>query len=243
MRSIELQTTQNVLINYELASLRDRILAFVIDFVAVFTAVVAIILMTTYVFYSFNSVWYFVYLITSLLFTFYTLLMEWFNRGQTLGKMALRIQVVRLDGNQMVFTDHLLRWVFRLIDIWFSFGAIAVVMISSSSQSQRLGNIVSKTVVVRTNPRLEVSLKELLRINTSSDYEPVYPAVKQFRESDMLTIKQTLDRYGKYRNGAHRDAISEASLKASELLGLPEVPPDQELFLRTLVKDYIVLTR
>ena len=38
MKNIEIKTTQNVVLQYELAELRDRIIAFLIDFVCVIVA-------------------------------------------------------------------------------------------------------------------------------------------------------------------------------------------------------------
>lgn len=244
MRSIDIQTTQNVLINYELAPLRDRILAFIIDVVAIFAANILLSIALGYTIARFvRGGELILALVLGLIATFYTLFFEVFNKGQTLGKMALRIQVVRLDGRQVTFIDVLLRWVFRLVDIWLSFGAIAVVVISSNRNGQRLGDVVANTAVVRTSPRLEVTLTDVLQINTSENYSPVYPAVRQLKEEDVLTIKQVVDRSRRYRNEAHQEALRLTAEKLAELLGLSEVPEDREGFLKTLIKDYIVLTR
>lgn len=243
MRSIELQTTQNVRINYELALLRDRVIAFVIDFLTIGTTVLLISLFVLGALVQLGLELYFGMLIIAPFVTFYTLYMEWFTKGQTLGKMAMRIQVVRVDGKPMVFTDYLLRWVFRLLDVWFSGGAIAVVMISSSTRSQRLGDLVSNTTVVRSRPRMDIQLKDILKIGTSVDYVLTYPGVKRFREDDMITLKQTVERYVLYKNTAHAEALHLACKRISDLLGLPEVPNDEVAFLRTIIKDYIVLTR
>ncbi len=244
MRSIDIQTTQNVLINYELAPLRDRVLAFIIDVVVIVAANILLSLALGYtVVRLIRGGELLLFLVLGLVTTFYTLFFEVFNRGQTLGKMALRIQVVRLNGTQVTFTDLLLRWVFRLIDIWFSFGAIAVVIISSNRKGQRLGDVVANTAVVRSEPRLEVTLKDVLQINTSENYTPVYPAVRQLKEEDVLAIKQVVDRSQRYRNAAHDEMLTFTAKRLSALLAIHEVPEDREAFLKTLIKDYIVLTR
>lgn len=244
MRSIDIQTTQNVLINYELAPLRDRVLAFIIDVVVIFAANILLSLALGYTIARFiRGGELILILVLSLVTTFYTLFFEVFNRGQTLGKMALRIQVVRIDGAQVTFTDLLLRWVFRLVDIWLSFGAIAVVIISSSRKGQRLGDVVANTVIVRTQPQLEVTLNDVLQINTAENYTPVYPAVRQLKEEDVLTIKNVVDRSRRYRNAAHEEMLDFTAERLAHLLALSEVPTDREAFLKTLIKDYIVLTR
>lgn len=244
MRSIDIQTTQNVLINYELAQLRDRILAFIIDVVVIVASNILISLALGYTVARFiRGGELILFLVLGLVTTFYTLFFEVFNRGQTIGKMALRIQVVRLNGRQVQFTDYLLRWVFRMIDIWLSFGAIAVVTVASSRKGQRLGDVVANTAVVRTNPKLEVSLRDVLQINTAENYTPVYPAVRQLKEEDVLTIKHVVDRLHHHRNAAHEETLYATAEKLAELLALSEVPEDREGFLKTLIKDYIVLTR
>jgi uncharacterized RDD family membrane protein YckC len=241
MKTIELQTTQNVTINYELALLRDRILAFVIDAVLLGFLVFVLSLCTGLMGEGVALI--FVYVVMLPITTFYTLFWELLNGGQTLGKMALRIKVVRLDGRPMNFIDHLLRWVFRLFDIWFTAGAIAVVLINSTRRSQRLGDVVSNTAVVKSNPDLYVSLKDILNISTIDNYQPVYPQVRFFSEDDMLVIKQTVERYNLYKNPAHSEAMDLLVQRVCSEMKVPVVEQNQIGFLRTLIKDYIVLTR
>lgn len=243
MRSIELQTTQNVTINYELALLRDRVLAFLIDVIIIFGVVLLLILALFQFAARLSLAEEFMFLVVSPVYTFYTLAWESLNNGQTPGKMALRIKVVRVDGNQMKFIDYLLRWVFRFLDIWLSFGAVAVVLTSSTPKSQRLGGLASNSTVVKSDPALAVRLGDLLRIENKSSYEPRFPEVKQFKEEDMLTIKRTIDRYKRYRNAAHLAALNELTVRVAEELEI-EAPAENRIeFLQGLIKDYIVLTR
>lgn len=243
MRSIELQTTQNVRINYEIALVRDRIFAFILDMVVVGAVIFALMMSLFPVVTKTGMEALFFGLIIAPITTFYSLLMESLNNGQTLGKMALRIQVVRVDGKRVRFLDYLLRWVFRLLDIWFSAGTIAVVLISSSPRAQRLGDLVGNTTVVHSNPRLRVRMKDLMTIGTLDDHVPVYPAVRRFREQDMLAVKQAVDRFVSYGNEAHREALQLATDVISQRLELEQRPENELEFLRTVIKDYIVLTR
>lgn len=241
MKTIELQTTQNVTINYELALLRDRILAFVID--AVVLGFLAFILSICTGLLSGTAQLIFVYVVLLPTVTFYTLVWELLNGGQTLGKMVLRIKVVRMDGKPMNFIDNLLRWSFRLFDIWLSLGSLAVVLINSTLRSQRLGDLVSNTTVVKSNPDLYVSLNDILKISTIDDYQPIYPQVRFFSEEDMLVIKQAVERYNLYKNAAHSEALTLLVERVCFEMKVPVVEQNQIGFLRTLIKDYIVLTR
>lgn len=244
MKLIDIRTTQNVTISYELASLRDRILASMLDWLILGVGMSILTLIISIAFSDVEAVLEIILILTNMLvFFFYTLAMEVMNNGQSVGKMALRIKVVKLDGQQLTFFDYLLRWSFRIIDIWFTVGTIGSILLTSTDQGQRLGGLVSNSTVVRLNPKLHVSLADILKINTKDDYEPKYPAIRAFRESDMLLIKQTIDRYIEYKNDSHRDAVHDLVILIKERLDIVEEIPNQVQFLRTLIKDYIVLTR
>lgn len=248
MKTIELRTTQNVEINYELASLRDRVLAFFIDMMVILVGVVVLtfiiaIIEAAMMNVGFNGALVFgYYAIISPMMAFYTLGMESLNKGQSLGKMALGIQVVRIDGRQATFMDYLIRWAFRILDVWFSFGALAAVLIGGSARSQRIGGVLSNTTVVKQNPNLQVSLADLIKKDTLDSYTPIYPEVRNFKEEDMLLMKQTVERYKKYRNKAHKEALSELVDRVANELQI-EVPKKKVEFIQTLIRDYIVLTR
>ena len=48
--------------------------------------------------------------------TFYTLLCEIFNHGQTIGKRVMKLRVVMKDGTVPSLSSYLLRWVLWLVD-------------------------------------------------------------------------------------------------------------------------------
>jgi len=248
MKSIDIKTTQNVIINYELASARDRSIAFLVD--TIVKVVVMLLLLWAYssiVSFSYrnaeNFYEYFIFIFVLPIQTFYTLLFEVLMNGQTPGKRMMRIKVIKLDGKQPVFYDHLLRWSFRIIDVWTSLGSIAVILSASSDFAQRLGDMASNCTVVKVNINTVITLKDLMKIDTLSNYTPQYPAIGNFREEDILLIKQTIERYSRYRNNAHKNAVIELSQNISRKLELEPIESDHLKFLKVLIKDYIVLTR
>jgi len=248
MKSIDIKTTQNVIINYELASARDRSIAFLVD--TIVKVVVMLLLLWAYssiVSFSYrnaeNFYEYFIFIFVLPIQTFYTLLFEVLMNGQTPGKRMMRIKVIKLDGKQPVFYDHLLRWSFRIIDVWTSLGSIAVILSASSDFAQRLGDMASNCTVVKVNINTVITLKDLMKLDTLSNYTPQYPAIGNFREEDILLIKQTIERYSRYRNNAHKNAVIELSQNISRKLELEPIESDHLKFLKVLIKDYIVLTR
>jgi hypothetical protein len=115
--------------------------------------------------------------------------------------------------------------------------------ISSSAKGQRLGDMIANTAVIRTRQSRNISLNEVLSIKTISDYTPVYPEIMRCTEEDILVIKNVLDRHRKFPNEAHQEILSELAYKAAEKIDLEVIPENEELFLRTLLKDYVIISR
>jgi hypothetical protein len=91
--------------------------------------------------------------------------------------------------------------------------------------------------------QLHFRLEDILNISTLENYEPKYLAVRQMSEADMLLIKNLLARYQTWRNPAHIEAIQEATQHICQVLNIPAPRNNQLEFLKTLIRDYIVLTR
>ncbi len=244
MKTIEITTAHNIVLEYEVATARERVLAFVLDLFAVLLInsvvqmVVAILL---------RGVGDFAMVLLSVvpfvLIMLYFTLFEIFNNGQTLGKVVLKIRTVRLDGRQPSWSEMLGRSFLHLVDSFFSFGFIGIMMMNTTEKSQRLGDMAAGTTVIRLRPNLGVRLIDVLNLNTVKEWKPIFPQVRTLREADMLAIKTILGRYMKYPNDAHYDVVVETSERLADLLEIRPLPPDRIGFLRTLLKDYVVLTR
>ena len=95
----------------------------------------------------------------------------------------------------------------------------------------------------RNRNQMVFRLQDILKINTLENYEPKYPAVRQMSEADMLLLKNLLSRYQTWKNAAHAEAIRNASLHICKQLDI-EVPKGNQIeLIKTLIRDYIVLTR
>jgi len=248
MRTISINTTQNVAIDYELAGLLERILAFVIDTIIliVFLGLMTWLVSITSLFnqgegniYTFIII---AFIVTPVFFG-YHLFCEAFWNGQSIGKKALGIKVVKCNGQQMDMGDYGKRWMFRLIDILFSAGSVAMLTIMSNDYNQRLGDIVGDTCVIKTRPRNQMTIKDVLKIKTQDNYEPKYEGVIRFTEEDMLLLKNTLDRAQSNPNKHYKKLLAELAQKICSELDIKEVPQKRTQFLKTVLNDYIVLTR
>ncbi len=236
MRKLSIQTAQNVSIDFNLAGLGARIMAFIIDLM-----VMGVLMMTlAFVLLAINEL--LIYGVFAV-FLFYTLASELLMNGQTIGKKAMKIRVVGVNGGEPTPLDFVIRWAFRMVDIYFSLGSLAVIFISTSARAQRLGDILSNSMVVNLQGELEVSLRDILRIEDRSNYAPVYLNAYRFSEEEMLTVKTLLDRSEKYYNEAHRNLLEVAAQRSAEVLALSTTPHDKVAFLKTVIRDYIVITR
>jgi uncharacterized RDD family membrane protein YckC len=103
MDNIRIQTTQNVDIEYEAASIGDRILATLLDylFFIAYVLLITIVLVVLNGFKAPNQILFFVLLLPIL---FYDLLCEVFFDGRSFGKMIMHIKVVKLDGSRSELT-------------------------------------------------------------------------------------------------------------------------------------------
>ena len=124
MESVRIETAHNVALQMEVATIVDRGLAVLIDWLVLAGWSIAVGQL-------FNALdlampdWLGVVLF-AIPWTFYHLLCEVLMDGQSIGKRARNIKVVRLDGAQPGIGNYLLRWVLRLVDTLFFLGAVVI---------------------------------------------------------------------------------------------------------------------
>ncbi len=244
-KQVEVITSQNVTINYTLATYIERFLAKVIDSFIVLMIFFVFIYASTFFKVIFGQLYdMFLWTCPYILTVCYFALWEVMNKGQTPGKKVLGIQVIKLDGTTLKWSEMFVRALCLFPDQLFSLGIAGTVLIQTTPRRQRLGDIAAGTVVVKMNNAWQFSLSDLLAIHTTDNYTPIYPQVRELTESDMLFIKSVIVRAEKNYNLAHEYAIIELSEHLRKRLNIEnKMPADRIDFLRTLLKDYVVLTR
>lgn len=230
MNSFDINTSQNVVINYEIASVGDRIIAYIIDSLIKAGYVIFIALVFVGAFSKSGAFWLLGLFFLPVLF--YSLLFEIFMQGQTPGKRSRNIKVVMLDGSQAGFSAYLIRWLFRIVDINLFSGIIAIVTITVNKKGQRVGDIVAQTTVIKIQDR--VSLKDTLYEKLNSDYVVTYADAKKLDSEDVELIKKVLNTPD-YRNNFEMVYSLTNRIQAKMNVVRTEGPED---FLETVVKDY-----
>lgn len=234
MEQYSIQTTQNVEIEFQIASVGDRILAHIIDNVIFFFYFIILMLIFAGAKLIDNHPFMFISLLTPILF--YSLLCETFLNGQSFGKMAMKIRVVRLDGNELTFGNCFIRWIFRLVDFSLSSGLVALLVAVINGKGQRLGDIAAGTAVLKTEGSPKAN--EFMFIQLPPNYSPTYPEVDKLNDSDIRTIRDVLSAV-KHEdfNIMKNQYISRTSDVVSRKMGVvPNTDPFK--FLQTVLYDY-----
>lgn len=230
MQTISVQTTQNVSIQYPIASVGDRIVAYLLDLAILIAYAIAVI--AAFVNMDLNVVWPWIVFLVMPWFL-YHLMFEIFMNGQSPGKRVMNIQVVRVDGTQPGVGNYLLRWVFSLIDFHILSGAIAVIAIATNGRGQRVGDVVAGTCVVKLIAQKEITASEVF-ISPEDTYVPVFPQVVQLASRDIELIQRALDAN---TNHGNMQPVLMVTDKIKSLLGVQtDLAPAQ--FLYTIVKDF-----
>ncbi len=237
MAVISITTSQNIELEYDLASLGERMVATIIDFV-ILAGYIIIVSMFTNLSGGLDYKFGWVYLFLFLPVTFYSLLCETFLNGQSVGKKAMGIKVISLNGNPASFGQYLIRWLFRLVDLWIGSFVLAVIMIAVTEKHQRIGDIVAGTTVVKTRPR--TSLQQTLYTPVAdTNYAVNYPEVTQLSDNDMQLVKEVL--INVQRSGNTPLAIQTME-KIESVLNIKSYHDDPVKFLGAVLSDYNHLT-
>ncbi|GAA4508715.1 RDD family protein [Hymenobacter ginsengisoli] len=237
MATIRIHTTQNVTLEYEVASIGSRIVATILDNLIFVAWAFAVGGLVTWLLGRHGQVaaWTMGVLI-GLPFVFYHLACEVLLNGQSLGKKAQHLRVIRLDGTAPRLGDYFLRWLLRLVDFGFGSGLVAVVTIALNGKGQRLGDLAAGTTVINVRPRAVplTQLADLTAAATPVGYQPVFMQAADLSDHDVALLRQLLGRSLQQDNFL---LLHETALKIKQLLGIHSDLGD-EAFLRTILRDH-----
>jgi uncharacterized RDD family membrane protein YckC len=237
MEKIRIETAQNIVIEHDIASIADRIASNLLDYliISVYYFIIWAIFLSSIAIGGFHYISWIV-LVISIPPLFYQLVCEVFLEGQSFGMRAVRTKVIRLDGSQPTIGNYLLRWLLRPIDIFTSYGGVAIITILINGKGQRLGDIAAGTTVIKM--KKPVKLSDTILAQTHETYVPAFPQVEKLTDREIGIIVETLSVY-KYQGKIVPVKI--VAQKIQEVLHIQSTlqPVD---FLRTIVKDYNHIT-
>lgn len=183
---IKLLTPENVHIEYELAGLGSRFIAFSVDCLIQSVVIIVIRLIMhfieldlAYVLTELGISQFILFTYTLILFFHlaYFIFFEIFFRGQTPGKKYMNLMVIKNTGEPIGAFDAILRGFLRLVLLVPGFFIVDVMFVVLSQKYQRIGDFAANTIVVKLDRQKKlVSLKEL--VDFKKEYKPssnVYP--------------------------------------------------------------------
>lgn len=236
MDNFQIETAQNISISQNVAGIGERILAYLIDLLIMFSYVITVILILGSLNLKGADEWVFMAIIGLPLFLYF-LLWEAGWDGRSPGKAALHLRVVMLDGSKPHLSNYLVRWLLRMVDITFTSGSVAVISILISGKGQRLGDLAAGTTVISEKER--IGLQHTLLYDLPDNYTPVYPQVTILSDKDVQDINNL---YKEALQNSNFKLIRSLSQKVSEVLG---VTPKENAsdFIKTVIMDYNYYTR
>ena len=248
MSLVKLDTGFNIEIDFAITPFHKRMLAWIIDVVLMWAYYWLISqlfsLLKDPISFGFDWIW----AIVGLPVLFYHLICEIVLNGQSIGKKAMNIQVIALDGGQPTISQYLIRWMFRAVDFpviiigavatqelpWWCmillFTGIGCVIISKNSQ--RVGDLVAGTIIIDKKNR--TSWQDTVFTEVETGYKPRYPQVMQLSDKDVNTLKSIIESVKKNSN-------YDLSMRiADRIRSKLNIQSDQDSldFLETLLKDY-----
>lgn len=232
MNTIKITTPQNIELEYELASLGERIVGYLIDrfILGSYILVIALIFFNANLFYLGEAWVVYLFMIPVL---FYDLASEVLMNGQTVGKRVMNIKIISLDGGQPSLGQYLIRWLFRLVDFYGTFSLCALITVAVSKRKQRVGDMVAGTTLIKTISRTSLQQTIYTPIMTAN-YTVSFPEVINLTDRDMQLIKEVILRVNTSGNGA---LAYQAAEKIKNTLNIESNLEPKDL-LRVLLADY-----
>jgi uncharacterized RDD family membrane protein YckC len=236
MNTILITTSQNIDVEYDLASLGERIAGYIIDLLIVIAYVIIVMLIagSTHLLRE-ETIW--VYILLFLPVMFYDLASEVLLNGQSVGKKVMKIKVISIEGGQPSLGQYIIRWLFRLIDFTFTNCLCALISIAVSERKQRVGDMVAGTTLIKTTAR--TGFQQTLYTPTPDiNYTVSFPGVINLSDKDMQLIKEVtlqINRTGNNYLAYH------AAEKIKQLLDV-QTNLEPAHFLQVVIADYNYLT-
>jgi uncharacterized RDD family membrane protein YckC len=231
-RTLAVRTPESIAFSYELAGLGSRFLALAVDFIVQ----IALLLALGYGFYflaqsapagknafappgwAVNAVVAFFVFLAFMIFFGYFIVFEWAWNGQTPGKKALGIRVVRDGGYPIDFMASLVRNLIRVGEAAIGTYLVSAVVATLSQENKRIGDIAAGTIVVRDS-RILSAEKVLAEIRDTPAYAPTAFATGEER----AIVKRFLERRAALEPGSRRAIAHQLAERVR-----PRVPADMQ---------------
>ncbi len=155
----------------------------------------------------------------------YGITLEWFWRGQTVGKRLLKLRVVDDQGLNLRFDQVVMRNLLRMVDrlpLLYLVGGVACLL---SRHNQRLGDLAAGTVVMRVPSLEEPSVTAAMggKYNSFRDYPYVEARLRQHvSPAEAALAVESLVRRDEFEPGARIELFKELVEHFRERAAFPD---------------------
>lgn len=252
-----IDTPENIEFAYDIAGIGSRFLAALIDTLLIIIAeiivfIVAGVLINLFGISTDTNAPFSVITALALLLAFgilwgYYIVFELVWNGQSPGKRAIGLRVVRDGGRPISFVGSAVRNLIRLIDLLPSFYGVGVIAMFADGRARRLGDLAAGTLVVkeRRNVTLESLLAEREDPPAAADAPEMQlslPNVERLREQDYQIVQEFLSRRAEFGRETRARLASQVASGIQGRLGLPQAG-DAESFLQYVAAQYQMFQR
>lgn len=238
---LTIDTPEQIPLEFPLAGIGSRFLAVALDSLIQFFGWLVLMLLFTWFepdlarIWPKAPVWAFaiVVIFGFLIFSGYFAVFETVWNGQTPGKRAVRIRVIKDSGRPISVYEAIIRNVIRVIDS-IGFYGVGIISVFVSSRNKRLGDFAAGTVVVHENALTELQPAwEADKIKEGSAYN-----VANVSLADLELIEAFLQRrYDLQPEVRQRSAEQIAARMRQKLQITTDAPASDEDFLEKLARE------
>ncbi len=179
VKTITVETPEHLELQFQLAGIGARFIAFLIDKFIQFGTVLGIIFFVSMLLFftgqtaqfvefiaqAKKGVWQWLIAIGLLFYGIimigYFVIFEYFWSGSTPGKRSQDIRVIRKDGRPISFFDSAVRNILRFVDILAEVYPLGLVVMFLDSQNRRLGDLAAGTIVISEREAVSPSVPEI----------------------------------------------------------------------------------
>jgi uncharacterized RDD family membrane protein YckC len=173
----------------------------------------------------------------------YYIVFELVWNGQSIGKRAIGLRVVREGGRPITFVSSAIRNLIRIVDFLPAFYGIGVIVMFVDRRARRLGDLAGGTLVVKE--RRGVTLESLtapVAQPAGPAQPPTLPNVHLLNDQDYNLVQEFLRRRGELGRDARIRLGAQLASGLQARLGVPQ-GGDAERFLQYVAAEYQLFRR
>lgn len=250
VKEIKIETPENIEFSYTLAGIGSRFQAAFID-TFIQTILLVIIVIIAYPVYvllpnlaiDYNSLNLLMTILVAILIILafvilwgYHVYFEVTWQGQTPGKKASNIRVIKDSGQPIKIFDSLIRNLIRIIDYLPPFYGIGILSVVLNKHNKRLGDLVAGTIVVKEQPNILLPVIQEIEETESSDKLSFLVDISWLTGQEAELVSSFIHRRSNYEKETRQQWAEKIALPLSVKAGLTIEEEDYELFLERIAR-------